>query len=128
MRAGLRTNFRGRISVPPLTKKSFGRAVPVSEQGDSWLPRKRVAEVLWTSLAWLFLGGLASYAISAVGLALVNTIGALAGFVAPNYRLWADNTFGAGADLYGLGLNTVPGAIMIALTVIVLRPKTAIKP
>jgi len=62
---------------------------------------------------------------TAAGLALVNTIGALAGFVAPNYRLWADVTFGAGAGRYTLGLTTVRGAVMIALTATVLRPKPA---
>ena len=41
---------------------------------------------------------------------------------------WADVTFGAGAGLYALGLTTVLGAIMIALTAIVLRPKTLAKP
>ncbi len=34
----------------------------------------------------------------AARLALVNTIGALAAFVAPNYRLWADVMFGFGAQ------------------------------
>jgi len=79
-----------------------------------------VQPLFWTFPA-AYLGGGAA----AAGLALVNTIGALAGFVAPNYRLWADVTFGAGAGLYALGLTTVLGAIMIALTAIVLRPKTS---
>jgi len=79
-----------------------------------------VQPLFWTFPA-AYLGGGAA----AAGLALVNTIGALAGFVAPNYRLWADVTFGAGAGLYALGLTTVLGAIMIAFTAIVLRPKSA---
>jgi len=78
-----------------------------------------VQPLFWTFPAAYLEGGAA-----AAGLALVNTIGALAGFVAPNYRLWADVTFGAGAGLYALGLTTVLGAIMIALTAIVLRPNT----
>jgi sugar phosphate permease len=75
-----------------------------------------VQPIFWTFPA-AYLGGGAA----AAGLALVNTIGALAGFVAPNYRLWADTTFGAGAGLYALGLTTLLGAIMIASTAIVFR-------
>ena len=75
-----------------------------------------VQPLFWT-LPTAYLRG----AAAAPGLALVNVMGALAGSVAPAYRLWADNTFGAGAGLYALGLSTVLGAIMIALSAAVLR-------
>jgi MFS family permease len=84
-----------------------------------------VACIVVQPLFWTFPAAYLGGGAAAAGLALVNTIGALAGFVAPNYRLGADVTFGAGAGLYALGLTTVLGAIMIALTAIVLRPKTS---
>ena len=60
-------------------------------------------------------------AAAASGLALVNTIGALAGFVAPLYRLWAETQFGAGAGLVAIGLTTALGAVMILAAGRVLR-------
>jgi hypothetical protein len=56
-----------------------------------------------------YLGG----AAAASGLALVNTLGALAGFVSPQFRLWAETTFGAGGGLYAISLTTALGAAMI---------------
>ena len=53
--------------------------------------------------------------LAASGLALVNMLGALAGFVSPLYRLWAETHFGAGAGLLAIGLTTAIGALMIAL-------------
>jgi hypothetical protein len=44
--------------------------------------------------------------------------------VAPAYRLWADNTFGAGAGLYALGVTTVLGAVMIAGAAAVLQRRS----
>jgi MFS family permease len=78
-----------------------------------------VQPLFWT-LPTAYLRG----AAAAPGLALVNVMGALAGSVAPAYRLWADNTFGVGAGLYALGLSTVLGAIMIALSAAVLRRRS----
>jgi MFS family permease len=78
-----------------------------------------VQPLFWT-LPTAYLRG----AAAAPGLALVNVMGALAGSVAPAYRLWADNTFGVGAGLYALGLSTVLGTIMIALSAAVLRRRS----
>jgi len=52
-------------------------------------------------------------AAAASGLALVNTLGALAGFVSPLFRLWAENAFGRGGGLYALALTTALGSGMI---------------
>ena len=78
-----------------------------------------VQPLFWT-LPTAYLRG----AAAAPGLALVNVLGALAGSVAPTYRLWADTHFGAGAGLYALGLSTLLGAAMIAAAGLVLRPET----
>jgi hypothetical protein len=78
-----------------------------------------VQPLFWT-LPTAYLRG----AAAAPGLALVNVMGALAGSVSPAYRLWADNTFGAGAGLYALGVSTLLGAIMIALSAAVLRRRS----
>jgi sugar phosphate permease len=78
-----------------------------------------VQPLFWT-LPTAYLRG----AAAAPGLALVNVLGALAGSVAPSYRLWADNNFGVGAGLYALGLSTVLGAVMIAAAGLVLRDKS----
>ena len=67
-----------------------------------------VQPLFWT-MPTAYLGG----AAAASGLALVNTLGALAGFVAPLFRLWAEQRFGPGAGLYALGLTTTFGAMMI---------------
>jgi hypothetical protein len=78
-----------------------------------------VQPLFWT-LPTAYLRG----AAAAPGLALVNVMGALAGSVAPSYRLWADNHFGIGAGLYALGLSTLLGAAMIAATSVVLRSRS----
>jgi sugar phosphate permease len=67
-----------------------------------------VQPLFWT-FPTAYLGG----AAAASGLALVNTLGALAGFVAPLFRLWAETRFGAGAGLCALSLTTALGAGMI---------------
>jgi hypothetical protein len=67
-----------------------------------------VQPLFWT-LPTAYLGG----AAAASGLALVNTLGASAGFFSPQFRLWAENTFGPGAGLYALSLTTMFGAAMI---------------
>ena len=78
-----------------------------------------VQPLFWT-LPTAYLRG----AAAAPGLALVNVMGALAGSVAPAYRLWADTRFGAGAGLHALGASTLLGAVMIALAAKVLRSKS----
>jgi MFS family permease len=70
-----------------------------------------VQPLFWT-LPTAYLGG----AAAASGLALVNTLGASAGFFSPMFRLWAENSFGAGAGLYALSLTTLFGAGMILFT------------
>lgn len=77
-----------------------------------------VQPLFWT-LPSSYLHGKAA----ASGLALVNSMGALAGLVAPSYRLWADNAFGKGSGLYALGLSTLLGALLMVLTARVLRRK-----
>jgi MFS family permease len=64
-------------------------------------------------LFWTLPAGYLRGAAAASGLALVNTLGALAGFVAPLYRLWAETRFGPGAGLYAIGITTALGAVMI---------------
>jgi hypothetical protein len=76
--------------------------------------------VFW-SFPTSYMGGLAA----AGGLALVNSIGALAGFVAPQARVWADHVFGAGGGLYLLSCTTLVGAAMIlALGLVAPSPAT----
>ena len=67
-----------------------------------------VQPLFWT-MPTAYLGG----AAAASGLALVNTLGALAGFVSPQFRLWAETTFGPGGGLYSISLTTALGAVMI---------------
>ncbi len=70
-----------------------------------------VQPLFWT-FPTAYLGG----AAAASGLALVNTLGASAGFFSPIFRLWAENRFGPGAGLYALSLTTMFGAAMILAT------------
>jgi MFS family permease len=65
-------------------------------------------------LFWTFptrhLGGTAA----AGGFALINALGALGGFVAPNVKTWADGRFGSpAAGLYVLAATTALGAMLI---------------
>ena len=67
-------------------------------------------------LFWTFptahLGGVAA----AGGIALINALGALGGFVAPNVKTWADRSFGSPqAGLYVLACTTLVGAALILL-------------
>ncbi|HHE6156709.1 TPA: hypothetical protein ACPE3U_002246, partial [Citrobacter freundii] len=58
-----------------------------------------------------YLGG----AAAASGIALINSLGNLGGFVAPNIRVWAENAFDSNiAGLYLLGGIAIIGAIMLA--------------
>ena len=70
-----------------------------------------VQPLFWT-FPTAYLGG----AAAASGLALVNTLGASAGFFSPMFRLWAENAFFPGAGLYALSLTTLFGAGMIWLS------------
>lgn len=65
-------------------------------------------------LYWTFPSGYLGGTAAASGIALINSIGNLGGFVAPNIRVWAESTFqSAKAGLYLLAIITVIGAIMI---------------
>lgn len=77
-------------------------------------------------LFWVFptshLGGMAA----AGGIALINALGALGGFVAPNVKTWADASFGspqAGLDV--LACTTLVGAGLILL---LMRGRRAVVP
>lgn len=70
-----------------------------------------VQPLFWT-FPTFYLGGVAA----AGGIALINALGGLGGFVAPNVKTWADAAFGsAAAGLYVLAATTILGALMIAL-------------
>jgi MFS family permease len=63
---------------------------------------------------WTFPTGYLSGVAAAGGIALINALGALGGFVAPNVKNWADATFGsATAGLYVLACTTLLGALLI---------------
>jgi MFS family permease len=55
------------------------------------------------------------YAVAA-GIGLVNSIGNLGGFLAPNMRSYFNGTLGGNAGLYSLAVAAVIGAILFALT------------
>lgn len=68
-----------------------------------------VQPVFWTLPTGYLVGSAA-----AGGIALVNSIGALGGFVAPNVKNWADVTFGSSsAGLYVLAVTTLVGAALL---------------
>lgn len=80
-----------------------------------WFPlniRAKVAGYFWFGPPIAFiLGG----AAAASGIALINSLGNLGGFVAPNIRVWAENAFDSNiAGLYLLGGIAIIGAIMLA--------------
>lgn len=69
-----------------------------------------VQPIYWT-FPTSYLGG----AAAASGIALINSLGNLGGFVAPNIRGWAENVFDSNvAGLYLLGGIAIIGAFMLA--------------
>jgi sugar phosphate permease len=68
------------------------------------------------ALFWTLPTGLLAGAAAAGGIGLINAIGNLGGFVAPNLRAWLDVVFGfSGAGLIGLGLVNIVGACLYAV-------------
>ncbi len=53
---------------------------------------------------------------AAAGIGLVNSLGNLGGFLAPNMRTWADSAFGAGWGLYSLAAGAFLAAILFGAT------------
>ncbi|MEJ4045897.1 MFS transporter [Erwinia sp. SLM-02] len=67
-------------------------------------------------LYWTFPSSYLGGTAAASGIALINSMGNLGGFVAPNIRVWAEQTFhSARAGLYFLALVTFIGGVMILL-------------
>jgi len=65
-------------------------------------------------LFWTFPTGYLAGAAAAGGIALVNSLGALGGFVAPNVKTWAEAAFASpSAGLYLLAITTLVGAGLI---------------
>ena len=70
-----------------------------------------VQPLFWT-FPTAYLGGVAA----AGGIALINALGSLGGFFAPNVKAWADASFGTStAGLYVLAGTTLVGALLIFL-------------
>jgi sugar phosphate permease len=68
------------------------------------------------ALFWTLPTGLLAGAAAAGGIGLINAIGNLGGFVAPNLRAWLDVAFGfSGAGLIGLGAVNLIGACFYAM-------------
>src|SRR3954470_12183670 len=53
---------------------------------------------------------------AAAGIGLVNSLGNLGGFIAPNLRNYFDETMGGNAGLYSLAVGAIIGAILFAST------------
>jgi MFS family permease len=70
-----------------------------------------VQPVFWT-LPTSFLAG----AAAASGIALINSLGSLGGFLAPVLKNWADTSIGENAGLYMLAGVAFVGAVLIALS------------
>jgi len=78
-----------------------------------------VQPVFW-SFPTAYLGG----AAAAGGIALINSLGALGGFVAPNVKTWAEHAFeSTSAGLNLLAMTTLLGALLF----LALRPKPGIQ-
>ena len=64
-------------------------------------------------LFWTFPTGYLGGVAAAGGIALINALGGLGGFLAPNVKAWADGSFGSPrAGLYGLACTTIVGAAL----------------
>ena len=67
-----------------------------------------VQPIFWTLPTGFLVGGAA-----AAGIALINSIGSLGGFVAPNLKNFADSTFGSGVGLVALAVIAFVGAALL---------------
>ena len=67
------------------------------------------------ALFWTMPTALLAGAAAAGGIGLINAIGNLGGFVAPNLRAWLDVAFAPGAGLIGLGIVNLIGACFYAI-------------
>ena len=69
--------------------------------------------IFWTMPTRMLSGVAAASAI-----ALINSIGNLGGFIAPNLRVWAEQTFNSSsAGLYVLGGTAILGALLFWLSI-----------
>jgi hypothetical protein len=66
-------------------------------------------------LFWTLPTALLAGAAAAGGIGLINAVGNLGGFVAPNLRAWLDVVLAPGAGLIGLGIVNVIGACLYAI-------------
>jgi len=72
-----------------------------------------VQPIFW-SMPTRFLSGVAA----ASAIALINAIGNLGGFIAPNLRVWAEQTFhSSSAGLYALGAAAFVGALLFLISI-----------
>jgi sugar phosphate permease len=67
------------------------------------------------ALFWTLPTGLLAGAAAAGGIGLINAVGNLGGFVAPNLRAWLDVVLAPGAGLIGLGIVNLIGACFYAV-------------
>lgn len=67
-----------------------------------------VQPVFWTLPTGMLVG-----AAAAGGIALINSVGSLGGFVAPIAKTWAEASFGPNAGLFLLAITALLGAILL---------------
>jgi hypothetical protein len=116
-RAGDRTGAHRGLAAAALAASALGLAVSARSPPLVALAALCLAAsgfIAAQPLFWTFptrhLGGRAA----AGGFALVNALGALGGFVAPNLKTWADARFASpAAGLYVLAATTALGALLI---------------
>jgi sugar phosphate permease len=116
-RAGDRTGAHRGLAAAALAASALGLAVSARSPPLVALAALCLAAsgfIAAQPLFWTFptrrLGGTAA----AAGFALVNALGALGGFVAPNLKTWADARFASpAAGLYLLAATTALGALLI---------------
>ncbi|MCB8878040.1 MFS transporter [Acidisoma silvae] len=65
------------------------------------------------AIFWTFPSGYYSGLAAAGSLAIINSVGNLGGFVAPNLKVWADIGFGANGGLYALASAPLIAAIVL---------------
>jgi hypothetical protein len=53
---------------------------------------------------------------AAAGIGLINSLGNLGGFLAPNMRDYFNNTVGGNAGLYTLGVAAIVGSVLFGIT------------
>lgn len=115
------SRFRDRRRVAAFTLFVAGVGIALSSSASPGLALAALCVAAAGFIAvqpvfWTFPTERLSGWVAAAGIALINSFGAVGGFIAPNVRSWADRSFGSeSAGIHVLAVSTGLGALLFLL-------------